>query len=658
MTIATNHRRKGQPLPRLLLATALLFGLLGRPMAAGAQEVNFDFENADLRAVIQAVSEFTGRNFLVDPRVKGKVTVVAPSPLAEQEAYKTFQSVLEVNGYVTVEGEGATKIVPQEEGKHRALKMGEGEEAGDEMVTRVLRLEHVSAQRMVPILRPLVPPYGHLVAYPDTSALIITDRGGNLDRLVSIIDRLDRPTADGEVEIVPLAHASAKELADMLGRLYSGQEGGNQQGGQVTVMADERTNSLILKADKATRKELEDLAKDLDSPTGTGGNTRVIYLKNADAEELVDVLQSTVQKGKGGEQGTSAEDVTIKADAQTNALVVRASKSDFQTIQEVVDKLDVRRLQVYVEGLIAEVSTDTAQEFGIQWQAADGLRGDNQGVIGTSSFTVGDNIQGAAANPLGVGAGLSIGFVDGTINIPDQGEVLNMPALIRALESRNDSNVLSTPNLLTMDNEKAEIVVGQNVPFVTGSFSSTDSGTAVNNPFQTIERKDVGLTLRITPQITEGSAIKMKIYQEVSSVSQRGEAQDIVTNKRSLETTVVAENNKLLVLGGLIQEDNRNNVQEVPVLSRIPLLGNLFRYKSQSRAKTNLMVFLRPRIIRGAEDMAGPTREKYGYIQDLRKEQGLMEEEEEIPPMEEWQRIGPTGKAASQPAQAEAKAAP
>ena len=652
-----NNRRKGPPLPRLLLAAALLLGLLGRLPAAGAQEVNFDFENADLRAVIQAVSEFTGRNFLVDPRVKGKVTVVAPSPLTEEEAFKTFQSVLEVNGYVTVEGEGATKIVPQEEGKHRALKMGKGEEAGDEMVTRVLRLEHVSAQRMVPILRPLVPPYGHLVAYPDTSSLIITDRGGNLDRLVSIIDRLDRPTADGEVEIVPLAHASAKELADMLGRLYSEPDGGNQQGGQVTVMADERTNSLILKADKATRKELENLAKDLDSPTGTGGNTRVIYLKNADAEELVDVLQTTVQKEQGGDQGQPVEDVTIKADAQTNALVVRASKSDFQTIQKVVNKLDVRRLQVYVEGLIAEVSTDTAQEFGIQWQAADGLQGDNQGIIGTSSFTVGDNIQGAAANPVtGLGAGLSIGFVDGTLNIPGQGEVLNMPALIRALESRNDSNVLSTPNLLTMDNEKAEIVVGQNVPFVTGSFSSTDSGTAVDNPFQTIERKDVGLTLRITPQITEGSAIKMKIYQEVSSVSQRGEAQDIVTNKRSLETTVVAENNKLLVLGGLIQEDNRNNVQEVPVLSRIPLLGNLFRYKSQSRTKTNLMVFLRPRIIRGAEDMAGPTREKYGYIQDLRKEQGLMEEDEEAPPMEEWQRIGPQGEAGSQAA--EAKAAP
>jgi len=647
-----NHGQKGQPLPRLLFTAALLVGLLGHIPAAGAQEVNFDFENADLRAVIQAVAKFTGRNFLVDPRVKGKVTVVAPAPLAEEEAYKVFQSVLEVNGYVTVAADGATKIVPQEEGKHRAVTVGEGKDGGDEMVTRVVRLEHVSAQRMVPILRPLVPPYGHLVAYPDTASLIITDRAANLDRLVGIIQRLDRATQDGEVEVVPLAHASAKELANMLGRLYGGGKGGKKEG-QVAVLADDRTNSLILKADAATRKEVKALAKDLDAPTGTGGNTHVIYLENADAEELVEVLQTTVQGEGEGEAQEKRTEVTIKADPQTNALVVRASKSDYQTIQQVVDKLDVRRLQVYVEGLIAEVSTDTAQEFGIQWQAANGLRGDNRGVVGTSSFSVGDNIQSASSNPLGVGAGLSVGYVDGTISLPgDGGEVFNLAGLVRALESENDSNVLSTPNLLTMDNEEAEIVVGQNVPFVTGSYSSTDSGTSVNNPFQTIERKDVGLTLRITPQITEGSAIKLNIYQEVSSVSQKGEAQDIVTNKRSLETTVVAENQRILVLGGLIQEDNQNNVQSVPVLSRIPLLGNLFRYKKQSVAKTNLMVFLRPRIIRGPSDMAGPTREKYSYIEDLRQAQGMKPEEKDSPAQTEWERIGPDGEGAAQDGEA------
>jgi len=634
---------------RIRFAFAFLaFLLLVLPITGQAQEVNFDFEDADLRAVIQAVAEFTGKNFLVDPRVKGKVTVIAPTPLAEDEAYKVFQSVLEVNGYVTVQGEGATKIVPQEEGKHRSIGVSEEGDRrdGDTMVTRVVRLQHVSAQRMVPILRPLIPPYGHLVAYPDTSALILTDRASNIDRLVNIIGRLDRASESGEVEVVPLAHASAKELADMLGRLYPGNGDKQQRGGTgVQVMADPRTNSLILKADVGTRREIKALAKDLDSPTGSTGNTHVIYLKNADAENLVEVLQSTVaaKGGNGGSKGGAVEGVTLKADAQTNALVVRASKSDFRAIQQVVEKLDVRRLQVYVEALIAEVSTDTAKEFGIQWQAADGLQGNNRGVIGSTSFTVGDSIQAATQNPLGLGAGLSVGYVDGTLTLPDGTQVLNMAGLIRALESNNDTNVLSTPNLLTMDNEEAEIVVGQNVPFVTGSFSSTDSGTAVQNPFQTIERKDVGLTLRLTPQITEGSAIKMNIYQEVSSVSQRGEAQDIVTNKRSLETTVVAENQRMVVLGGLIQDETQTNEQMVPLLGRIPLLGALFRYQSVSHQKTNLMVFLRPRIIRGPADMDKPTRSKYRYLENLREVQGLETSGKDVPPLEKWDRITPGG---------------
>ncbi|MFA9462047.1 type II secretion system secretin GspD [Thiohalorhabdus methylotrophus] len=625
----------------LLVTVAAVLALCAGGVGTAQAKVNFDFENADIRAVIQAVAEFTGRNFLVDPRVEGKVTVVAPTALTEKEAYKVFQSVLEVNGYVTVQGEGVTKIVPQEEGKHRAIGVDKGAE-GDQMVTQVVRLDHVSAQRMVPILRPLVPPYGHLVAYPDTASLILTDRASNIDRLVQIIERLDQKTETGELEVIPLSNASAKELADMFGRLYSG-KGGDQGKGRVAVLADPRTNSLIVRAKKAIRDEIANLAKDLDAPTGTGGNTHVIYLQNADAEEMVKVLESTIsEKKKGGQQQGGAgavAGVTIKADPQTNALVVRASKSDYRTIQQVVEKLDVRRLQVYVEGLIAEVSADQAREFGIQWQAADNLDG-GTGVIGGTSFTVGDSIQATTQNPLGIGAGLSVGYVNGTLTLPGGTEIINMAGLLRALQSRTSTNVLSTPNLLTMDNEQAEIVVGQNVPFVTGSYSSTDSGTAVQNPFQTIERKDVGLTLRITPQITEGSAIKMKIYQEVSSVAQKGEAQDIVTRKRSLETTVVAENDRMIVLGGLIQTDNQKNVQEVPLLGRIPILGNLFRYERRSKRKTNLMIFLRPRIIRGPGDMAKPTRRKYGYIEKLQKTEGL-DQKKTPPPLKQWERITP-----------------
>ncbi|MFP4560587.1 MAG: type II secretion system secretin GspD [Thiohalorhabdus sp.] len=603
-------------------------------------EVNFDFEDADLRAVIQAVSEFSGRNFLVDPRVEGEVTVVAPTELTEEEALKAFESVLEVNGYMTVQEGGVTKIVPQDEGKHRAIEVSEGDD-DDRMVTKVIRLEHVSAERMVPILRPLVPSYGHLVAYPDTAALILTDRASNIERLTSIIERLDKPTEAGELEVIPLSNASAKEVGEMLGRLYE-DEGGEENEEQVTVLADPRTNSLIIRGRKGTREEIKELADGLDTPTGTEGNTRVIYLKNADAEDMVEVLESTVTEDNGGEQedGGPLGDITIKADSQTNALVVRASKSDFRAIEGVVEKLDVRRLQVYVEALIAEISLDQARELGIQWQAAENLD-DGTGVVGGTSFSVGDSIQEGAENPLGLGSGLSVGYVDGTLELPGGTEVINMAGLLRALESRSSTNVLSTPNLLTMDNEEAEIMVGRNVPFVTGSYSSTDSGegSAVQNPFQTIEREDVGLTLRITPQITEGSAIKMNIYQEVSSVDQRGEAQDITTRKRSLETTVIAENERMVVLGGLIQTENDENVQEVPILGRIPILGNLFRYKRTSETKTNLMVFLRPRIVRGPEDMAEPTGAKYDFIKDLQESEGA--QEEEAPPMEEWERIAP-----------------
>lgn len=607
--------------------------------------VQFDFQDAKLRAVIEAVAKSTGRNFLVDPRVKGKVTVVGPSRLTTEEAYEVFQSVLAVNGFVTVEGDGVTKIVPKEEGKQRSLPLSEGEEEGDQMVTRVLRVEHVPAQRMVPVLRPLLPSHGHLVAYSDTNALIITDHAENVQRLTNIVRRLDRPGESGEVEVVPLVHASAEEMAEILGQLYQGKKGQDDGGTELSVLSDPRTNNLIIKGSKATREEIKKLAEQLDSPTGSGGNVRVMYLENADAETLVEILEQVIAK-QAEEQGKSSgrDDVAIHADKQTNAVVIRASKSAFQTIEKVVDRLDIRRLQVYVEALIAEVASTRASEFGIQWQATDGLKGDNRGAVGGTSFNIGTDIQDVAQNPSAAGSGLSVGYVNGSIDLGGEaGEVLSLGGLVRALETDTNSNVLSTPNLLTMDNQEAEIVVGQNVPFVTGSYSQTGSNNDnATNPFQTIERKDVGLTLRLTPQITEGSSVKMDIYQEVSSVTrQASNAADIITNKRSLDTTVVAENGEMIVLGGLIKTDRNKQQQMVPILGRIPLLGNLFRYETVENQKTNLMVFLRPKIIRKNADMADPTSDKYQFLNELRDEQFGEKKEEEPPPLEQWERIGP-----------------
>ena len=625
-----------------LLRCLCLCSLLAAVSTAGrAQDINFDFEEAELRAVIQAVAEFTGRNFLVDPAVKGTVTVVAPQTLTEEEAYRVFQSVLEVNGYVTVEADGVTKIVPQDKGKLGGAFPSGREAGGDDIVTRVIRLEHVRAERLVPLLRPLIPGYGHLAGDAESGSLILTDRAANVARLVNIIERLDRPASAGEVELVNLTHASAEEMAQLFSRLHRNNGGPDAPGDGLVVIADPRTNSLVIKADTDTRKEIKDLALALDTPSSGRGNTHVIYLKNASAESLVEVLESSLTNAPDAEGGSLSKGISIKADPETNALVVTATQSEFAILEQVIRKLDVRRLQVYVEALIAEVDARTTQEIGVQFGIGDGVRADRRGVVGATNLgtNAGTSLAQVLANPLAAGAGLSFGYVDGIITLPDGTEVYNLNALAKALEGQSDANVLSTPNILTMDNEEAEIVVGQNVPFITGSFSQISQGTAVENPFQTIQRRDVGLTLRIKPQITEGSAIKMEIFQEVSNVALRGEARDIVTNTRSLSTTIVAENNQMVVLGGLIQDDVSNNVQKVPLLGDVPILGQLFRYKNRTRKKTNLLVFLRPQVIRGPKDMDEPTRDKYEYLGRLTDQEALKDNEEAQSMLEEWELI-------------------
>ena len=625
-----------------MLRCLCLCSLLAAVSAAGrAQDINFDFEEAELRAVIQAVAEFTGRNFLVDPAVKGTVTVVAPQTLTEEEAYRVFQSVLEVNGYVTVEADGVTKIVPQDKGKLGGAFPSGREAGGDDIVTRVIRLEHVRAERLVPLLRPLIPGYGHLAGDAESGSLILTDRAANVARLLNIIERLDRPASAGEVELVNLTHASAEEMAQLFSRLHRNNGGPDAPGDGLVVIADPRTNSMVIKADTDTRKEIKDLALALDTPSSGRGNTHVIYLKNASAENLVEVLESSLTNAPDAEGGSLSKEISIKADPETNTLVVTATQSDFAILEQVIRKLDVRRLQVYVEALIAEVDAQTTQEIGVQFGIGDGVRADRRGVVGATNLgtNAGTNLAQVLANPLAAGAGLSFGYVDGIITLPDGTEVYNLNALAKALEGQSDANVLSTPNILTMDNEEAEIVVGQNVPFITGSFSQISQGTAVENPFQTIQRRDVGLTLRIKPQITEGSAIKMEIFQEVSNVALRGEARDIVTNTRSLSTTIVAENNQMVVLGGLIQDDVSNNVQKVPLLGDVPILGQLFRYKNRTRKKTNLLVFLRPQVIRGPKDMDEPTRDKYEYLGRLTDQEALKDNEEAQSMLEEWELI-------------------
>ncbi len=606
-----------------------------------------NLKDADIQALIATVSEITGKNFILGPNVTGKVTVISAKPMQPDEIYDVFLSVLRVHGYAAIPQGSMIKIVPeamaQQDGS-AALNGSPSAHTPDELITQVVPARHVSANELIQILRPLMPQGAQLVAHPSSNSLVISDRAGNVQRLVAIIQRIDT-AADAEVEVIPLSHASASELARTLGVLADDKSA--QANGQAPrVFADARTNSLILSGAKNARLKIRALVAHLDTPLESGGDTQVIYLSYATAKDLVPILQgiaatltgmappTAVKAGEtAGAGGASA--ATIQAHDQTNALVISAPPAVFRSLASIVRQLDVRRHQVLIEAIIAEVADTTASELGVQWftapQRADGSLG--QGMIGGTNFP-GPNgnssligLAGDATGLAGLG-GLSLGYVDGTVKIPGTDkEILNLGALVRALRGDGKTNILSTPSILTLDNEEAEIKVAQEVPFLTGSYTNTAStgqNGAVTNPFQTIERKDVGLVLKVTPQINQGDSVRLQIHQEVSSLApQVSGAVDLITNKRELSTSVLIADRSLLVLGGLIDSNVSDTNSKVPGLGSIPVLGNLFRYRSNKNEKRDLMVFLRPQILRDAATEAAVSSEKYNY---MRTEQLRMRE--------------------------------
>ncbi|RCX31662.1 general secretion pathway protein D [Thioalbus denitrificans] len=629
-----------------LLALLLLLLPLGQPPArAEAGGVTLNLVDADIQSFIGTVSELTGRNFVLDPRVKGKVTVVSSHEMDADAVYRVFLSVLQVHGYAAIPGEEVTKIVPVAEGKQidTPVASDAAPGAGDEVVTRVVSVQHVSADQLVPLLRPLVPQQGHLAAYAPGNVIIVSDTAGNIGRLVKIIDRIDIESETG-YEVIRLAHAPAAEVIRLLNSLKTPAGPAEPAGDRLVFAADERTNSILLSGDPASRLRIRTLVTHLDTPVEESGNTRVVYLHYAKAEELAPLLKSvsgSLVKEAGaapaGPPGRSR--VSIEADANTNALVITAPQEVLAALQGIIRQLDVRRAQVLVEAVIAEVSTDTAKELGIQW-ILDGTPG-GEGPVGVINFggsgsgivQLGASIE--AGNVPSLGDGLALGF--GRFNSGS----LNFAALIRALSGDAATNILSTPSLVTLDNEEAEIVVGQNVPFLTGSYTSIgDSGSTPTNPFQTIERKDVGLTLRIKPQINEGDSIRLEIEQEVSSLAASSiGAADVITNKRAIRTSVMVEDGRLLVLGGLMDESLQGSRQKVPGLGDIPLLGGLFRYDKTTLVKKNLMVFLHPVILRDGAMESRISGGKYNHIRarqlQLREEGVPMLPREAIPVLPE-----------------------
>ena len=605
---------------KIIKCILLSVGLMLGSAQALAEEVTLNFSDADLVAVINSVSQITGKNFIIDPRVKGKVTVVSSKPLNETEVYNVFLSILQVHGFSTVPTANAIKIIPDATAKQSAAPIDAASlNPGDQLITRVLTIKHINAAQLVPILRPLVAQQGHLAAYPTTNVLIISDRASNILRIDRIIAQMDKEI-DSDIEIIKLKHAFAAEVVRLLtGLNLTSPDQKSQAGGGIKINADERTNSILLIGERAERLKYRAIIADLDSPVESGGNTHVVYLRYADAVNLATILGNVGQEAikaeaknvgtSGGAAGGAGATVNVQADEESNALVISAPASIFPSLRSVIQQLDIPRAQVHIEAIIAEVALDTSKELGVQWAAF------NEGTGAFTSRFPGDiPIEEVAEGVIPTGLTLGLG------SISDSG--LSIVTLIRALAGDAETNLLSTPSIVTIDNQEAEIIVGQNVPFVTGE--STGSASSTANPFRTIEREDIGISLRVTPQINEGDAITLEIYQEVSAINASATgAVDIVTTKRAISTTVQLEDGQMLVLGGLIDDARRESQQKIPWLGDIPGIGALFRSTSTATVKRNLMIFIRATIIKDPTKARTLSLNKYNFMRDIQMKENV-----------------------------------
>jgi len=607
----------------------------GSPAKRG-DPITLNFTNAEIDAVARTMATLTGRNVVVDPRVKGTITLTTDKPVTPAVAYSQFLAMLRLQGFTVVDAAGLDKIVPEADAKLQGGAVFDTVQVtGSQIATQIFKLNFENANNLLPILRPLISPNNTINVNPGNNSLVITDYGDNLRRIAQIIAALDVSNAT-DVEVIALKHAIASDLAPLVLRLLesgggvTGVAGGQADGSfKTTLVAEPRSNALILRAANPARMALaRSLIDKLDQPgtQNATGNIYVVYLKNAEAVKLAATLRAALSGEARGTSTSSSSTTTtaasggapaasttatsqsstggqIQADAATNSLIITAPEPQYRQLRAVIDKLDARRAQVYVESLIAEVNADKAAEFGIQWQGPLGSNGDSSvGILGTNFKIGGTNIvnlalTGATGTPtLATGGNLAVANkVNG---------VYVLGFLARYLQSNGDGNILSTPNLLTLDNEEAKIIIAQNVPFVTGQFTNTGAGGASGsvNPFQTIERKDVGITLKVKPQISENGTVKLTIYQEVSTIqaSTINSANGPTTNKRSIESNVLVADGSIVVLGGLLQDEYSGNQEKVPGLGDMPLFGNLFKSETRSRKKTNLMVFLRPVVVRDA----------------------------------------------------------
>ncbi len=643
--------------PALLLAALLSMTV---STAAVGQDYTVNLKETDIQELIKFVSEATGTTIVVDPSVKGKVKVISSKPVSSGELYDLFLSILDVHGYTAVRSGGVVRVIQSKDARSSPVEVRDGmsDRTTDEYVTQVIRLENISAAKLIPVLRPLVPQQAHMAAYAPSNAIIISDVSANIDRIRAIIERMDR-SAVQQTDIVKLRFAVADDVVSMLNKLSKSEAKAAGAEGETFMVADSRTNSVLINGDEMERARLRRLISHLDTPLQQSGNVKVIYLEYANAKEVADVLGNVMENIEemespdGSKTRSRKGGASIEADEGTNALIITADTEEMAAIESVIHRLDIRRAQVLVEAIIVEMEVDDGKDLGLQWLFAqdDGFYGSN--ISGSNNRA--RNIAGAVIPPddddpdtdddfdIGSLAGAlasTTGFSLGWGVLDDD---FSMTVILSALEEQQNTNILSTPSLLTLDNQEAYITVGQEVPFVTGSFTNTGSGgDGAQNPFQTIERENVGITLRVTPQINEGDAVVLDIEQEVSSISPASVlTSDVVTNERKIQTKVLARDGRVVVLGGLIKDDVTESEQKVPILGDIPFLGRLFRNDSVSVVKTNLLIFIRPTVIRDDAELDGATADKYRYIRErqLLKREGGLEffDDDRLPVLPDWE---------------------
>jgi general secretion pathway protein D len=615
-----NNKLKPNTLLLLLAVLTLPITSVSHGQDAG---ITLNWKDADIRIVVEAVSEATGRNFILDPRVTGKVNLLSAEPMSKDAFYEAFLSILQVHGYIAVDSGNLTKILPDATARQFPQGFGTaGSNGPDDLATQVIQVNNVGATQLVPILRPLIPQNGHMVAHAGSNMLIISDRAANLARMVSIIKRIDM-ASDDEIEVIALQNASATEIVRIMTALTQTQRA---DGAPVStsLVADARTNSVLIGGDKSERLRLRTLIAHLDTPLEDGGDTQVRYLRYADAEELSTKLQAhfTNQAGPPAGQAAgpaSADNVSVWADTTTNAIIINAPPKMMRSLMQIVDKLDIRRAQVLVEAIIVEIIENNQKELGV----TVGVEGDSSNTpIAVTNFPdfLNGIVQigtaaGGSTDPTGlIGEGVTLGVG----RISDNG--ISFAAILRALEGQADTNIISTPSIVTTDNEEATLNVGQEVPFVTGSFTNAGGAGGAVNPFQTINRQQIGVKLAITPQINEGDSLVLDISQEISNIAQSASgAVDLITNQRIIETTVIVDDGEILVLGGLLEDVLRESDQRVPVLGAIPLVGALFRSRKTEVLKTNLMIFVRAEIMRNTSQTTFQTNAKYNSIRNIQK---------------------------------------